>query len=86
MCSPELGTVAGTWRASAAALFRFDTLPLHADAWEVINKTSFQRRTDYTHPHAHGIEERQSHHLRFIRDRFADTDGFQVSPQMILLL
>lgn len=38
MRSPELGSGAGSWRSTAAALLRFDALPLHGDAREVINK------------------------------------------------
>lgn len=46
MRSPELGSGASPWRSTAAALFRFDALPLHGDAREVINKACSQRRTD----------------------------------------
>lgn len=38
MRSPELGSGAGSWGSTAAALLRFDALPLHADARKVINK------------------------------------------------
>lgn len=44
MCSPELGARSGTWRSCAAALFRLDALPLHSDAWKVINKPCSERR------------------------------------------
>lgn len=46
MRSPELGAGAGAWRSGAAALLRFDALPRHADAGEMIDKPRSPRRTD----------------------------------------
>lgn len=45
MRSPELGSGASSWRSTAAALLRFDALPLHCDARKVIDKTRPFRST-----------------------------------------
>ena len=65
LSSPELGMGPGTWGSKAAALFRFDALPLHCDSWKAVNKPSSQRRGDKSHPDTERVEERQPHPLCF---------------------